>query len=356
MKHSTIIILLSICTLACNRESQLFQPNSSKEYSLDTLTSIRLKSEQVGISCDKARDIFVLNPYIILLTDDDNGYVKIYSTKATLPTSICQHGRANNEFVLCESSGQFGYNPSGEILMYLQDLLQMKIVNITQSLEVGRTVVEKMVDAGSITESRAFMRDTAIIFKKKNVSYEDARDYIYEPATYFWGDSGKGVTPYKIVLKNDNFPTLPLHVYSSTMRLSPDQTKVVEALSYLDFINIFDLERDSILGLRRKGAYSLSDIEKMSVPELEANMKITNTSVCVTGKYIMVLRSGKPAIDNDGSANELIIFDWKGTLFHIFDLDNAAISISYDDTTDNLYYLNEDGEVFKTKMGIADSV
>ena len=273
----------------------------------------------------------MLTPYIILLTDDDNGYLKIYSAGDSGPVSICQRGRANNEFIVCESSGQFGYNLYGDVLMYLQDVFQTKIINITKSLETGYAMVERMVDTGNINEERAFMRDTSILFRKENVSYEDARDYIYEPATYYWGNKGKYTTPYKKVLKNDNFPTLPIHVYSGAMRLSPDRTMVVEALGYMDIINIFNLVTGTILGLKCKNAYSFSDIEKMSEPELEASMKITNTSVCVTNKYIMVLRSGNPAIENDGSAHEVIVFEWDGDIVKLFELDNEAISIAYDD-------------------------
>lgn len=352
-----MIILLFTFALSCNREAQLFLPDSSNEYSLDTVTSVRLSSEQVSFICSKANSIFVLNPYIILLTDDDGGYVKVYSTqdKETIPpVSLCPRGRANNEFILCDFSGQFGHNPSGDILMYLQDIQQMKIINLSQSIVKEITVIEKMIDVGSIYQGRVFMSDTAVVLKKNHVSYEDARDNIYEPATFVLADRKKPLAPYKRILKNDNFPTLPLHVYSGVMRLSPDRTKAVEALGYLDIINIIDLNKGSILSLKRDGGYSFSDIETMSDSELEAKMMITNTCVCVTDRYIMALRSGKPAIENDVSAREVIVFDWNGNIIKLFELDNEAVSIAFDETTDLLYCLNDEGQVFKTHINLDD--
>lgn len=351
MRHYVVILLLFICALSCNRESRLFLPDASIEYSLDTLPSVRLLSEQVCTVNGKARSIFAYSPYIILLTDDVDGYVKVYSAKDTLPVSLCPRGRANNEYILCDFSGQFGHNPSGDTLMYLQDIRQMKIINLSQSITKGKTVVEKMVDEGSVFQCRVFMSDTTVVFKKIHVSYEDARDNIYEPATFVVAGRKKSIAPYKRILKNDNFPTLPLHVYSGVMRLSPDRTKAVEALCYMDIINIFDLEKGTILSLKRKGAYSFSDIEDMSEPELESNMMITNTDVCVTDRHIMVLRSGKPAVENDVSARVVIVFDWNGDIIKLFELDNEVVSIAFDEATDFLYYLNDEGQIFKAYIG-----
>jgi len=275
--------------------------------------------------------------------------------------NICLTGRGPDEYVFFLNYGQYTQDFDKICLYTFNANLSAPILNVSDSWQKNRTVIEEekknlkiFEDVGGlIFREGVFFLNNNNIFVKYKTSYRDVRDNIYQPAEYaiFNAQGDKKIIKFfgKDLPYNPQFPKLMELIYNGSTRIKPDGSRIVDGMFYMDYINFIDLEEKSAFGLRYHDALSYEDLKKISEEEYSKKAKYAYNDLFVTDNYVFGLYRGdyKIADSQDKFANMCLrIFDWEGTPLASLKTDRTIVSIAFNEKSNLLYALDTEEKIY----------
>ena len=156
----------------------------------------------------------------------------------------------------------------------------------------------------------------------------------------------------KFKIDLDKGPQVPMDFYySSAWTLSPDNSKIFDAMNLFNQINIFDLQTNEVSSYRIKGSPSEGDL-KYGVEDFEKNYGQYTDVVC-NDSAVYALYFGEPSItyrDTKGCF-WLHEFDWNGNFKKKYRLPISIMRLWLDPSSDTLYgYCEPQDAVYKLNV------
>ncbi|MBQ9386657.1 MAG: hypothetical protein IJU24_07240 [Bacteroidaceae bacterium] len=301
----------------------------------------------------------------IVIAEDPQGYISVYSQDWQLIDRFGNKGRARNEFleVPMINSNQIFKGADGHILLPLCETRgrMIKLVDITESMDKHRTV---------ITDSRRFeFGDRHRVYEEETDSYvyylcdftflflDDNIYHTMETTEASFYDRFKEPIQYRIrydtafVEKPDILTAMEELVgprrqskFIRTNYRHPKRNLIIELFQYNNYIAFLDLDNNRRYFVHQEGAITFDqEIEKVEINQDGDTFSIpkyrTFTNAITTDSFFMVTYYGSSYFDEDATP-ELMFFDWEGNFIKSVKLSLAIGCLSYDPNLKTLYGLN----------------
>ena len=152
-------------------------------------------------------------------------------------------------------------------MCFSDDGIKTKVVNLSKSIIRDNCVLEDILDQ-KYKRYEFFKISQDKYFVRQGVIYEDARDNIFFPPKFVIIEKQKlkEIDLYPMLINSSDYPVLMM-TYGSTTKMAPNKEKVVEALAYIDIINIIDIKNATVIGLKEKKCYGFSDLDEHKSPK-----------------------------------------------------------------------------------------
>lgn len=316
------------------------------------------------------RGIIVCDSMIVLLSQNNLAQVTVYNTKWQLLGDFCSIGRARNEFISPPflMSNQFFKRNDGHILIPLIEGRQgIKVVDITQSLTAGSTVIasQKDHDTYEIIEFEdngqkvRLKNDVHCIYLDNDI---DHTFQWYHPIMY----KGETVGESTYLIRHDtiqiksmkvlaDFNTDDFYYYQGVLYKNPEHNIIIQPFSWMDYIIFFDLDNDKIFAIHQSGSLSFDN----QLPAIGLNEKTDNNgktfyqstriphfgdASCTSSYFITLYSAGDYSTNTlsnkDRLLPELLIFNWNGKFLKSVKLDTSIDKIAFDEKMKILYGLD----------------
>lgn len=317
-----------------------------------------LKAELLPVSVLAPYQISFVDSLLVIMTKNPSEFISLFNTRSdSLIANICSEGRGPNEYMTPFSLKQYKTNESGDRLLYVTNLIMVKPLNITRSIRENEAVCENPVSIDTRYMDSFFLpRESR--FMKQHVTYDDPRDNIFYPPKYIYknNSTAKEYNIYPDVIKNISFPALPLSLYDGVVRVKPDLTKVIDAMGYLDIMNIIELPSGICTGVVEQDAYQFEDLVHLSMDKLFETIRYGVLDVSVTDEYIIVLYDGRNvnAAENRTEALKpsLKIYNWEGDFLQGYHLSEPLRGIAYDENRQYVYGFDMEEHFYRYKLTI----
>lgn len=351
--------IMTFFASCANEQHKYYNPNELVEYEAlapeDTLCGTRIASyyglNAMGLNCCDSLLVITENPSIphiftILNTNTDS-----------IVAQFGNLGHAKNEFISPPTNCYFEKNKNKDICMcFSDDGIITKVINLSKSVLTGTCVLETLIKQ-EYKSYDYFVLSNKRYFVRQGVGYEDARDNAFFSPKFVIAEKReqKEIGLYPMLISSSDFPVLMM-AYGSTTKISPNKTKVVEALAYIDIINIIDIKNAFVKGLKEKNSYGFDELNKRNSPEdFEEFVKLSNAEMCLSDKYIFVIRDGRKYTEwyhtETNNNRNLITFDWQGNQLFSICLAEKVDFLAYNEQNRLLYGLSyDDGILYKYNL------
>ena len=349
MRNLRIVVCIVLSFWVLTSCTDLYLSLPVKEIRFKNLTDTLVHGYETDVQVMGAKSIVVCDTFLVVLTNDVQGYLKIYSTESlNFLGSLGSQGRAGNEF----NKPSFLENPyieeSDVILPLLDNNIVRKDLNITRSLKEGKAVINSSgrVMNAAIGSSFDLKRDKDKQFVCN--SYEITPP---KPPTYYLknGDQETEIMVYpqmvRAVEDHVGFLGYVSHIYRH-----PYKDIFVEAFNLRDYLFYFDFEKESYYAVHQKGALSFDDYYDVSAfSEGEESVNFFWSGVCTNDFIMFLYGAGDYCIKSKDykssvTPQEVLVFDWSGNYLCGIKLDVRVQKITYDQKHKVLYGLNDSNE------------
>lgn len=358
---SCATVVTTLLLLSCSPRI-LYQVDNCIEFTPSDVKCSNIESSELPVTVLSAREIDVCDSLLIVTTEDKSGYLKIIGTNSlSVLSEICQSGNAGNEFTYAGSSGHFMHSESGDILFDVNDMLHIKRLNITQSVKNQVAVVEKSFPYDGLFDKVSLYGADSIIFEKQRVRIMiDCKNpnkwNVTEPG---YITANGPCTPYNSMMIFQDVPTAVEMMYDGSVGIKPDYTVAVDALYYIDCINLIDLESGRITGIVNRDYPSFKQIDSMSASEMAARLTSNYREIQTFNDYFLLLWEGntlyEEVTENDNKNSEIRVFDWDGHLLERITLDRYARSFSYEPESQTLFLLNDNCQLYSAPLVLREN-
>ena len=343
MRKHLLLFGIVFLFFSCKKE-KLLVPAIDMTYSVnfaDTVFGQPVISNAIGTT-----NLYCIDSLLFLESTDPNGQLKAYSMNDyNIIANLCCKGRARNEFINPTSSCKQFFRREGHIFLLMYDnYSNIKMIDITESIKKKTTVVENVESA--IVNSRKgfsiYVSSQEKWFNYYKISYIDPRDG-YNPArfTISNNEKEKEIPIYGDAMElSEGNEGLKNFVYEGSMRIKPDQSKIVFTTFYMPYMFIFDVKNGGVTVFHEKDKLSYCN----PYPEIEdwTAIEYFYGDITVTDDYIICsCPYGTQGDYIDPARRPCIrIFNWEGEYLSNFFVDRRIFSITYDEEKKILYGLD----------------
>lgn len=274
----------------------------------------------------------------------------------TLLGTFLRHGQGPSEYL--------GLNPVSRIERKGDDLVALTYEpnrkeliewNITKSIETGQ---DSVLQLGKYSKSNDFASTYADIYrigKSKYLGYapavfisEDEGQYLLPEYCFFDGAENrpeKSISFAKSLIPNKKSKIYAGGFFSSFWSLSPDNSKIVNAMCWLKQINIIDLDNDNVRSYRVAGSPDESIFHStMENPIHQYHDVVCNDDVI----YALYFGDFNKNFGKEMGCYWLHEYNWDGTLKKEYHLSVPITTLWLDSSSDTLYgYSEAEGAVYK---------
>lgn len=345
-------MLLVLMIWSCNnKQNGVLLPVVETSYEttdLDTVHGVPVISDIVG-----ATNIYSEESILFVECPDATHQLKLYSINNNLEpiANLCTKGRAKNEFfdprAACK---QFIKEDEHTKLLMYDNYSIIKTIDITESIKQGNTIVDKVEAAPvNLRLGRSIYLSTGEWFNHYELHYDDPIDgEFYVPRFTIGFNKDNSLdneipTFGKVMFISEKNRGLYNFVYSGSMRLSPDNSKVVFTFFHMPYMFIFDLKE------RTGKAFHTESVLSFDKPYPD----ITNSSeiaygygdIDVTDKYIICLCPEGTQGDYTDPLKRPVVrfFNWDGEYLFGFYVDKRTYYITFDENSGLLFGLETRG-------------
>lgn len=332
----------------------------------------RNKSQQLaqGVHVDaelplQITSIINCDSYKILISQDPDGFLFIYSDEWELLGKFCLQGRARNEFVNrpSEIRRQVLKGDDGHLLLPLQDETSIKVLDVTQSLLSGKTVMAQTRDFLPYYLQPLDM-DGYLAKLRVSLEYLFLDNDIYKTLEYIQGyDFDFGKTEEHYWIRHDTaFMELPKVLsdmlaivgpqpkeqYQRRFYKHPSKNLIVEPFQFSDYIMFYDLDKDLSFAVHQNGSPTLKE-EPNEVPHYDENGEVDymdkergcfDEALPFEDYFLVFYYGGEYSMSDpnrDWPKPEVMVFDWDGNFKKSIKLDQYIFYPAFDEKTKTLY-------------------
>lgn len=331
---------------SCSKRPNLCVESFDVDYSNKSGSEIKgelLKPEVLG-----AMDMFCMDSLIMITTTDPKAQLVVLNNMFDTLGMFCQKGRAKNEFTDVSATSQQVYKRNGHIIIPLVDnYVQIKEVDVTESLAQGKTIVGE-------TESCEASYEVMTVFLDENINNRfemlldkyGAEDVKRVPCVYSLKYPGRRTKEFKLFRRlvdvdDESYVLVP---FGSMLIKHPTKNIVASMFINMDYVIFFNLEEEKTFAVHKTGSATFDD-------PYVYDSEYTFQGGYSTSDYLMLLYyHGKDAMkepDKMARKAELVVFDWEGNFINNIKLDRRICSIGYNDDEHKLIALTFDEELYE---------
>lgn len=312
------------------------------------------------------RDIAVCDSFLVVLSQERDAQLCVYSNDFELLGRFCYMGRADNEFLMQPRwfATQVLKGSNGNTLIPLLDgHWGVKVMDIQKSLESQGTVIVKQNDYSG-TREFTIEDENAMTRMRAGIQYvflDNDINHVFESYNYTMMDIVVNVEPSCAVMHDTaqikNFKYLSyfddndFNYLLGSLDKHPDRNLVIKPLMYMDYILFFDLDNDRTFAIHQSGSLSFDDelpvVNEEMIIGSDGDVNIEEQPVChfaesaCSDSFFMIeYYAGDysaSASDSSNPAPELLFFDWEGNFLKSVKLDTPVGCITYDERKQVLY-------------------
>jgi len=341
--------LLLVVLISCTGKEYLKLP--VKEICFKNLTDTLVHGNETDVHVLGAKSIVVCDTFLVVLTNDGQGFLKIYSTESMICLgSFCAQGRAKNEF-LKPYFYENAYKEGPDVILPLVDNgFNRKDLNISKSIKEGKTIIHSITNImnNSIGCSFTLKQDTS----KQFVCYY-CRVTPPESGTpqYYLKKGNKEteikVFPRMVQSEDDHIGVVG---YSSALYRHPNKDIFIEAFKLRDYLLYFDFETNFHYAVHQEGSISFDDYyDESAFSAGDEQVNYLWSGVCTDNFIMFLYGAGDYCINSvdyksSKTPQEVLVFDWSGNYLCGIKLDIRLQVITYDEKHKILYGLNKASE------------
>lgn len=336
IKRDLIILLMILFASSCdNRHITMIAEEIALPES-DVITHTPFNIDVMG-----SNDILVFDSLLFVISSNPEGQLSIFSTNnKKMLVNLCKSGRAKGEFLQPFSPTKQIYTKGNSVLMPLvNNAIQLKVINITESIKKGITEIEFQENCPFISDGNVFIGTTEserII--TWNTTSEDPFSGPYHAPKIEYKKHDKVFKTCKFFpkLMQTESDGMIIDLYNCTSRICPNGNLLVQAFYRMGYIFIVDYKTGESKAIHLAGTPTFDDyFTKNNLPGRYFG------DVAVTNDYIIALYLGGRAL-TELPQPHVLIFDWDGNLLSSALLEKGiqAHSIAYDELHNSLYVVD----------------
>ena len=349
------IVLLGMLFIACTKNKHL---NANKEIIVSAIT--QNTDTIIGTMIDTIQGtesrLDCFGNFLVITSDHPQSYISLMNLQSdSIIASFGDKGRARNEFIDIPRSPYMSCDNNH--ILYCQEATNniTKAINLIESVKSGTCIIDSVYRHKNINkENTTFLLNPNVRISKHDLYYDDPRDNIFYPP-YFIICKGEETLKIDIVPKliKTDLSSLYFIAYADMLRIKPDCKKIIQVFSYIDMFGILDIETGKYQSYIMKESYDFSFFEQMkTIDEAYKKICLFNIDVCVTDKYIMLLRDERPAQTfeekyEEKIGSEIKIFDWNANYIKSIYVNQHIRDIAFNNINNVLYALTPNGELYK---------
>lgn len=350
------LFLIAICIVLYSCSGKSHFAIDTKEVDFVNKTDMYLDGNYTGIEVFGIDEMLVKDTFLICITNDPSGMVKVYSTETLKPIiSLCTQGRAKNEFSksVYDVNGQAYYKNNDLILPLHDDMnYQLKEVNISESIREGSTQVVSVSKSNTIMEADFVLLDNDINNRFEHIDalrdeLDDTKLYPGQfriiDADYNIKDKIK-VHPY---LMDSEDGKSQESMYWGCLYKHPDKNLVMFSYDYMNYLLFFNMDTHKYYAIHRPGTMTFDDVAPV-VPK--GGSRFCFLRGTVSKDYIFIeYDSGDYSIsfpDAEYYPSELLVFDWGGNYLGGAKFKMPLLNIAYNEKDTILYGIDFNEKIF----------
>ena len=356
MKQNLFLIAIIFLAVSCKKATSVYDVH---EVDCVNKSEVTIKGVPVSVELPlDIRDIAVCDSFLIVTGHNDEARMSVYSSDWKYLGRYCFIGRARNEFLHDPGmvSGQILRGKDGHALIPLKDGLEcVKVMDLQQSLEAGRTVIstessykpykEAVIEEefGTITARN----DINFVFIDNDIRHQ------FEWCRPMLMNGTVRIDPYYAIMHDttvisrvntlDIFDDEQFKFIHGYLFKHPSRNLIIFPLNYIDYILMIDVDNDRIWAIHQQGSLSFDD----QLPYVDFTTTHFGQAVC-TESYFMVLYCAgdinKDASESKDVKPELMFFDWEGNFIRSVILDTRVYRIAFDEKKQILYGVDSDND------------
>ena len=339
---------LFLMIISCSGNTYCSLPTTETEFA--NKTEAIINSSKVNFDLLGAREVIVCDTFLVFLTKNPQGYLKIYSTNSfNLICEICKQGRAKNEFN--NPTSMFGYTYSlnnEQYLSIIDNRSILKEINLSQSAKKNTAIVSSTTDYPAISDGYSFLLsndpDNQFITYKAHVNASS--DDCEAPKYYIKNKEKKReLKVFRKAVNADNALT-GTTVYTGGFIRHPSKDIFIQVFNYMDYMLLFNFEKNTFKAIHQEGSLSFNDYfdSKWSMVG-DKEIYHFGSGTCTDNLVFFLYGAGDYCIkakdyNPSETPKEILLFDWEGIYLGGAKLDVIVHSIAYDEKHKVLFGLN----------------
>ena len=347
MRQKLFLFAIILLAVSCKKTTSVYQVHE-----VDCINKAEVTVKGVPVDAKlplDIRDIAVCDSFLIVTGHDDEARLTVYSSDWKYLDRFCFIGRARNEFLNDPSmvSGQVLRDADGNALIPLVDGLEsVKVMDLQQSLKASKTIIS--TESSYKPYKEAVVKDEFGIMTLRNdiefVFIDNDTRHQFEWCRPMTMNRTIQIDPYYAIM-NDTTVIKRVDTYNlfdedqfkfilGDLYKHPSRNLIIFPLSLIDYILVFDLDKDKISAIHQQGSLSFDD----ELPRVDFSTTHFGRAVCTESFFMVLYYAG------DINKPELMFFDWEGNFLQSVKLDTKVYRIAFDERSRILYGVDSEND------------
>lgn len=328
-------ILLSIW--GCTSVPNVYFTDNLNQIHSSSVETVSLQGHLVLDGLYGISDMKIVQNYLCLTIPKLERMLHLYSLNGDSICSIGRRGNGPNDFINCCLNGQSSVDGENAYL-WINDVsnAELKRIDLTKSIKNESCYVDKHVKTLPMSVNAFYINDSLVV---QEVMTE--RNY-----NLFVGNADS-ISEYNTLYSID--VSGPFSYYKSIFRLDPSSSFLISAMqsiNQINYINWKTKERiSSCVGTITKWENIVDKKTGLENWTYYADLKVTND--CVYALYMDQNYNDSYEVEKPV---EIHVFDKRGKLVKILNLDKYLVHFDIDENTSTLYGLMNDSEIYSYKI------
>ncbi|MDE6240037.1 MAG: hypothetical protein K2M54_08670 [Muribaculaceae bacterium] len=362
MKNTVLTLLLMLLIASCGDKTSFFRAEISTKSEPKEI--IELDAEKVGTDNVFSQFFAVYDTLLISCRPNSNDcfFDVVNINNDELIGSFLHRGQGPSEYLGLYPILRIERKDDDLVALTLEPNKQQIIEwNITKSIELERDSVICLGTYQLPKDCSEVYQGFYAIGNGEYLGQHTGNTESYDGLPNYWILEGDEAVPSRsiTVFKDMKFEKpegmgvwVPMdYYYSSAWTVSPDNSKIFDAMNLFNQINIIDLQTNELSSYRVKESPSEGDL-KYGVEDFEKNYSQYTDVVC-NDSVIYALYYGEPSITFKDTMGCFWLheFDWSGNFKKKYRLPISIMRLWLDPSSDTLYgYCEPEDAVYKLNV------
>lgn len=301
----------------------------------EILTSTLFCDSLIGLG-----DVFACEDYVIAFSRN-NSREKLFTVlnpNGMVLGEFGMRGNADGEFINNFFRGQYYFNKDSDLVIWICDdsKMNIKALNITQSLKENKAIIDEMIPTTSFAMEVFMESDSTMIITRQALENVDLIRY-----NFVTQKESSIQQLYQIT-----FPESDIMCYRANWVMTPDRRKLVGAMSALNQINICSPDGTDKEAFTTAKTFT-SPKDALNQDKLPVRLyydKVITTNDRIYALYADILYAN---IENPENNSKIQIFDLEGNSIEELYLGRYVYSFALDTDRKIIYGLDVEDRIWK---------